>query len=58
VKQFACGEVVPGCDAHWSYESDDELMRDVAEHAAEAHGMPEVTPDLVVRVRSRILLAD
>jgi predicted small metal-binding protein len=58
MKQFACGDVVPGCDVHWAYESDDELMRDVAEHAAEAHGIPEVTPDLVARVRSRILFVD
>jgi len=58
VKQFACGDVVPGCDARWAYETDDELMRDVAEHAAAVHGMPEVTPDLVVRVRSRILFVD
>ena len=58
MKQFACGDVVPGCDVHWAYESDLELMRDVADHAAEVHGIEEVTPDLVAQVRSRILCAD
>lgn len=55
VKQFSCGDVVPGCSATWSMETEEELLAAVAQHATVDHGMAEVTPELVDQVRSRIL---
>jgi len=54
VKQFACGDVVPGCDARWRAESDDELFALAAVHAYAAHRLTRVTPDLVAVVRAHI----
>lgn len=50
MKEFACGAVVPDCDAKFTAESEDEILAQVAEHARVAHGMDEV----VGRVRSGI----
>jgi predicted small metal-binding protein len=57
VKQFACGDVVPGCDARFRCPTDDDILAAVAAHAAEAHGMTHVPPDVVDRVRSLIAAA-
>ena len=54
MKTIACGDVVPGCDFRAEAESEDELLRKVAVHAKEAHGISDVTPDLVAQVRSKI----
>ncbi|HEX4493730.1 MAG TPA: DUF1059 domain-containing protein [Acidimicrobiia bacterium] len=55
MKQFACGDVVPGCDAKFVCSSDEEILARVAEHAATAHGISEVPAELVDQVRSHIL---
>lgn len=55
MKQFACGDVVPGCDARWVCDTEDEILARVAVHAREAHGFDAVPPELVDEVRSRIL---
>jgi predicted small metal-binding protein len=57
MKTFACGDVVPGCDARWVCATEDELLHHVAVHAAQVHGLIEVPPALVDQVRSRIQLA-
>ena len=54
MKQFACGDVVPGCDARWVCDTEDEILARVAVHAREAHGFDAVPPELVDEVRSRI----
>jgi len=53
-KQIACGDVVPGCDWKASAPSEDELLKHVAAHAAEAHGVKEVTPELAAQVKAAI----
>jgi predicted small metal-binding protein len=35
-------------------EEDDEILRQVAEHARVDHGMPEISPELVSAVRANI----
>ncbi len=55
MKQFACGDVVPGCDATFSASTDDEILAGVAAHAAEFHGLTTVPPELVEQVRSLIV---
>lgn len=54
MKSFACGDVVPGCDARFVCRSDDEILVQVAQHAAEVHDMPEVSSSVVDEVRARI----
>ncbi|MFP5368165.1 MAG: DUF1059 domain-containing protein, partial [Actinomycetes bacterium] len=34
MKSFACGDVVPGCDARWVCSTEDEILQQVHEHAA------------------------
>lgn len=57
MKAFACGDVVPGCEARWVCSTDDEILAQVAAHAASAHGLNEITPELVGAVRSNIVVA-
>ena len=55
MKEFSCGAVVPGCDARFSAESEQDLLAQVAEHAKSEHGMDEVPPELVAQVREKIV---
>lgn len=57
MKAFACGDVVPGCEARWVCSSEDDILAAVARHAYEAHGLTEVPESLVAEVRSRIVEA-
>lgn len=54
MKAFACGDVVPGCDARWVCSTEDGIFYQVAEHARSAHGLTEVSPELAEAVRSAI----
>jgi predicted small metal-binding protein len=53
-KHIACGNVVPGCSFTASAATEEELIRRVAEHAAQAHGVTEVTPELAAKVQAAI----
>ena len=50
-----CAKVDPstGCSHVVRGETEEELMRNAAEHAKE-HGLVEVTPELMERVRANI----
>ncbi len=54
MKEFSCGAVVPGCDARFEGENEEEILQQVAVHAREAHGMEDVPPDVVEQVRAGI----
>lgn len=54
MKQFACGDVVPGCDATFAGATDDDILAAVAAHAGQDHGMSSVPPALVEQVRAAI----
>lgn len=54
MKQFACGDVVTGCQAVLRGETEDDVLGQVAEHARTEHQMTEVPPELADKVRSRI----
>jgi predicted small metal-binding protein len=56
MKSFACGDVVPGCDARFVCSSDDEILVSVARHAADVHAMAEVPVSLQRSVRDHIVL--
>lgn len=55
MKSFSCGQVVPGCQRQFRAESDDDIVRQVAQHASEDHGMHEVPADVVDAVRAGII---
>ena len=54
MKTFSCGDVVPGCDARFVCATDDEILAEVARHAAEDHGLTTVPPELVEAVRAAV----
>jgi predicted small metal-binding protein len=55
VKRFACGDVVPGCDATFVDGTEDEILSAVTRHAADAHGMSSLPSAVIRQVRSHIV---
>jgi predicted small metal-binding protein len=55
MKEWKCSNIVPECE--WSYdaESEEEILASAAVHAREAHGMDEVPPEIVDRIRATIV---
>ena len=53
MKRFACGDVVPGCDATFVCDTQDDILAQVAQHAAEIHGMTHTPASVVAQVRER-----
>ena len=53
MKQFACGDVVPGCTTTFR-GTDDEILSAVAQHARTDHGLASIPDELVTAVRSNI----
>jgi predicted small metal-binding protein len=52
MKQFRCGELIPGCEAAFQGETEDEVLAQVGAHARDEHGMDEVPPEVVDRIRA------
>lgn len=57
MKEFRCGDVVPGCTRVFHAATEQEIFSQVAEHARRDHHMAELPASLVDRVRSLILEA-
>ncbi len=55
MKSFACGDVVPGCEARWVCSTEDEILISVAAHAASTHGLVELPAELVQSVHKAIV---
>lgn len=53
-KHLACGDVVAGCAFVASAPTEEALLEQVVAHAAGAHGVTEVTPELAAKVRAAI----
>jgi predicted small metal-binding protein len=53
-KKIACNDLFPGCSFTAEAETEQELLAKVAPHAAHAHGITEITPDVVEQVRAVI----
>lgn len=53
-KQLACGDIVEGCSYTASAPNEEELLKQVTAHAAEAHGVKEITPELAASVKAAI----
>ncbi len=54
MKKFLCGAVVPNCDASFEADTDQEILDQVAVHAASAHQLTVLTPELIDAVRQQI----
>ena len=57
MKEFSCGDVVPGCKASFRATTDDALLKEIARHAREDHGLGELPSELVEAVKQRIRTA-
>lgn len=55
MKSFACGDVVPNCSARFRAEDEADLLRQVAQHARDDHGLTDLPESLVSAVRARII---
>lgn len=54
MKEFSCGDIVPGCTARFRGATEDQILSEVAVHARKDHGMDALPPELAARVRSLI----
>jgi predicted small metal-binding protein len=54
MKEFRCGDIIPGCDYVTTGQSDEEIMGPVARHAGQAHGLNPVPDEIVAKVRTAI----
>jgi len=54
MKQFNCGDVVPGCAWVTRREGEEELFVEISSHAHDAHGMDEVPPEVMDLIRDKI----
>ena len=53
-KELRCGDLMPGCEAVVEGRDEGEVMAKAAEHAKNAHGLSEISPELAGKVRSAI----
>jgi predicted small metal-binding protein len=53
-KYIACAAVVPDCPFEATAATEEELLTMVAAHATHDHGITEVTPELVAKVKAAI----
>jgi predicted small metal-binding protein len=53
-KHIACGDIVAGCTFTTSAPIEEALLEKVVAHAAEAHGVTDVTPELASKVKAAI----
>lgn len=56
--QLACGDVMPGCPTSFSADSQEQLLGEVAAHAAQEHGITEVTPEVAEAVSAKIRVVE
>jgi predicted small metal-binding protein len=53
-KLLRCGDIFPGCAAEVRADSDDEVLRQAAEHARAAHGVERVDDATAAKVKAAI----
>jgi predicted small metal-binding protein len=55
--KLACGDAVPGCSARFEDDSRERILEQVAAHAREAHGVKDVTPEMLTSIGANIVPA-
>jgi predicted small metal-binding protein len=53
-KVLKCGDVVPGCSAEMRGDSENDVLRQAAEHAKTAHHMDSIPPEVLSKVKGAI----
>jgi predicted small metal-binding protein len=53
-KTICCRDVGVDCDFQATGETVEDIMQQAAAHAASAHGMTEIPPELAAMVQSKI----
>lgn len=53
-KKIDCSDIVVGCAVTVHGQSEDEVLKAIAEHARAAHGVREVTPELLAKVKAAV----
>jgi len=51
---IACGQVVPDCPFTATAATEAELLQKVAAHAAHDHGIHNISPELLAKVKAAI----
>ncbi|HUJ09855.1 MAG TPA: DUF1059 domain-containing protein [Verrucomicrobiae bacterium] len=54
MKEVRCKDAGVDCDFVAQAETEQELMKKVAQHAREKHGMTQVTPEMAAKVKKLI----
>ena len=52
--RLAFAKLMPGCEVKAEAATEDELRQRATTHASEAHGIKEITPELVAKDKSII----
>ena len=55
--KLSCGDAMPGCSARFEDESRDRILEQVSVHAREAHGVTDVTPEMLTAIGANIVPA-
>ena len=55
MKEWKCSTIVPECEWRYDAESEEDILEHAAVHAREAHGMDQVPPEIVDRIRASIV---
>lgn len=54
MKEFSCGDVVPGCTASFAAKTDEEILAQVADHATKDHAMRTISAEIIAAVKAKI----
>ena len=58
MKRFESGSLIPGATWHAEAESEAEVVRKAVENMRTLHGETEVRPEMVERIKERIVDTD
>lgn len=53
--KLSCGDAMPGCDARFEAEDRGIILDQVSVHAREAHGVVDVTPEMLEAIGANIV---
>jgi predicted small metal-binding protein len=53
-KILRCGELFPGCSIEARGETEEEVLRQAAEHARRDHGLAQIEPATLAKVKAAI----
>ncbi|MCW2857805.1 MAG: hypothetical protein JWR52_3420 [Marmoricola sp.] len=52
---LSCGDAMPGCSARFEEDSRERVLDLVSVHAQEAHGVTDVTPEMLDAIGANIV---